>query len=67
VAAFNSAGQGASLRDHDEDFARQAVKGLEPGTVHSSDNRGVFKSFKWFDQFTMSVFKKLRSVQAFNV
>jgi hypothetical protein len=33
LAAFNSAGKGDSLLDHDEDFAREAVRGFETETL----------------------------------
>jgi hypothetical protein len=34
LAAFNSAREGASLLDHDEDFAHEAVSGFETETFH---------------------------------
>ena len=41
LAAFNSAGQGPSLLDHDEDFARAVVKGLDWKSFTRLTNRGA--------------------------
>ena len=57
LATFNSAGKGASLRDHDEDFARQAVKvrtsvPIVPAAQSLPTKPNSFKMFNWSARLT---------------